>query len=54
MTIPEGVTVIGEGAFGMCLFVRDVYLPTSLKEVGAAAFCGMDELSVHVKDLSAF
>jgi hypothetical protein len=38
VTIPEGVTDIGNNAFSECENLTDVYLPKSLKRLGNGAF----------------
>lgn len=45
VTIPEGVTSIGIGAFAYCENLKNIDLPDSVTEIGGGAFvaCGFDE-----------
>lgn len=45
VTIPEGVTSIGIGAFAYCENLKSIDLPDSITEIGGGAFvaCGFDE-----------
>lgn len=36
--IPEGYTTLGKNSFSGCVNVKDVYLPSSIKEIGYQAF----------------
>ena len=36
--IPEGYTTLGKNSFSGCVNVKDVYLPSSIKEIGDQAF----------------
>ena len=45
MTIPEGVTKIGNGAFSGCTNLTRVTLPVSVAEVGYRAFYGCSDLT---------
>ena len=38
ITLPEGLTHIGEGSFDGCAYLRSVRLPRSLVSIGAGAF----------------
>lgn len=39
ITIPEGITTIGDFAFDQCSALESVTLPSTLKEIGKMAFC---------------
>ena len=43
--LPEGVVMIGEGAFWDCVSLRHVELPDSLMIIGDRAFCNCRELT---------
>ena len=45
ITVPEGVTYIGEGAFSECPNITRITLPDSLQVVGDGAFAGSSNLS---------
>ncbi|MCM1166027.1 MAG: leucine-rich repeat domain-containing protein [Lachnospiraceae bacterium] len=45
ITIPEGITVIGDWAFSNCESLESVKLPNSLKSLGYFAFQGCGELT---------
>lgn len=45
MTIPDGVTIIGEWAFSGCRSLTTVLLPTSVTEIGCRAFDNCNSLS---------
>ena len=47
ITVPEGVTSIGPGAFARCGSLDTVTLPTSLKEVGALILEGTHGKAIH-------
>ena len=47
ITVPEGVTSIGPGAFARCGSLDTVTLPTSLKEVGALILEGTHVKAIH-------
>lgn len=38
VTVPEGITAIGDGAFENCSFMTTLSLPDSLKDIGESAF----------------
>ena len=44
LTIPEGVTEIGQGAFGDCRKLWEVIIPESVTEIGGRAFQGCGKL----------
>lgn len=44
VTIPEGITHIGEYTFSSCEKLSSITLPQSLKEIGAGAFVGTSSL----------
>lgn len=46
--IPEGVVIVGDGAFNGCYNVTDVKIPNSVTTLGMAAFfaCGMAEITI--------
>ena len=48
VTIPNGVTEIGEGAFLRCVNLTSVSLPDTLTTVGESAFCYTDLESVNI------
>ena len=51
VTIPEGVTSIGDGAFGCCGKLTSVVIPDGVTSVGGAAFHGCSKLiSVEIPD----
>lgn len=51
VTIPEGVTKIGESAFRSCYFLENVKLPNSLLSIGDSAFYSCNNLkSVVIPD----
>ena len=45
ITIPDGVTEIGDGAFGDCSSLKTVKIPDSCTSIGMSAFCGCESLS---------
>ena len=45
VVLPEGVVMIGEGAFWDCINLRHVELPDSLLVIGDRAFCNCQELT---------
>ena len=47
ITVPEGVTSIGRGAFARCGSLDTVTLPTSLEEVGALILEGTHVKAIH-------
>lgn len=47
ITVPEGVTSIGPGAFARCGSLNTVTLPTSLEEVGALILEGTHVKAIH-------
>lgn len=51
ITIPEGVTVMGEGAFNPCLNATSVYLPASLENIQLVTF-GLHptDATIYVKE----
>ena len=54
VTIPEGVTTIGEWVFSRCQF-EDMTIPKSVTSIGRYAFNGCSKLkSVHISDLTAW
>lgn len=51
LVIPEGVTEIGEDAFGDCMSLKSVIIPESVTEIGGGAFIGCESLaSVTIPD----
>ncbi|MBE6134218.1 MAG: leucine-rich repeat domain-containing protein [Erysipelotrichaceae bacterium] len=48
VVVPEGVTVIGSGAFGRNETVKKIILPSTVKEIGGSAF----EKCVNLKELN--
>ena len=48
IVIPEGVTLIGEGAFYDCKSLETVSLPNSLECIGSLAFCGSKISSISI------
>ena len=54
VTIPEGVTTIGEWVFSSCP-LEDMTIPKSVTAIGQYAFAGCSKLkSVHIFDLTAW
>ena len=47
-TIPDGVVIVGEGAFNGCYNVTNVTIPNSVTTLGCAAFfsCGMSSITI--------
>ena len=45
VTIPDGVTKIGEGAFLYCTSLESVVIPDSVTQIGVGAFCACTSLS---------
>ena len=45
LTIPKGVTAIGERAFADCTSLKSVTIPKSVKSIGDSAFSGCTNLS---------
>ena len=45
ITIKEGVTTVGVGAFYLCTELKKVALPESVQAIGDLAFCGCVELT---------
>jgi hypothetical protein len=54
ITIPEGVTNIGEGAFKQCNSLNTITLPNSLKKIEGNAFYYCNIKNVHISDLKAW
>lgn len=51
VTIVEGVTSIGAGAFNNCLALSDVVIPTSVRKIGGSAFLNCNKLtSITIPD----
>ena len=44
VTIQNGVTSIGNGAFGTCMRISQIHIPSSVKRIGEWAFSGCDSL----------
>lgn len=44
VTIPEGVTKIGDNSFAGCVSLQTVYVPTTVKEIGSGAFSNCPSL----------
>ena len=44
VTIPEGVTKIGDNSFAGCVSLQTVYVPTTVKEIGSSAFSNCPSL----------
>ena len=44
VTIPEGITRIGDYTFAACAKLSSIALPQSLKEIGTGAFVGTSSL----------
>ena len=60
LTIPEGVTEIGEYAFNGCKKLKSVQFPTTLKNIGKSAFelcttgtdvCYLNDIEIEAQDL---
>ena len=43
--MPEGISIIGDGAFSGCSSLIDVYIPESTRSIGGAAFKGCESLT---------
>lgn len=55
ITIPEGVTSIGEDAFCYCCDLAVIKIPEQVKNIGEDAFSGCISLnSLHIKDVAAW
>lgn len=55
ITIPDGVTSIGDWAFGGCIGLTDITIPDGLTSIGDIAFNGCDNLSdIFITDLVAW
>lgn len=49
--VPEGIEMVGSGAFANCTTLTSVTLPDSVKEIGAGAFDGCSNLcSINIPD----
>ena len=44
MTLPAGVTEIGDAAFAGCSHLRKLILPAGVAAIGAGAFAGVQEI----------
>ncbi len=45
ITLPEGLTVIGEGAFQNAASLKEIFLPSSLTKISKSAFAGTTSLT---------
>ena len=55
MTIPSGVTTIGDGAFANCSSLTSVYIGNSVTSIGSSAFYNCSGLTtVNISDLAAW
>ena len=55
VTVPEGMTKIGEGAFSSNTKINKVILPDSMKELGMRAFAGCTGLSeINIENVAKF
>lgn len=61
VTIPEGIRIIGFGAFQYCDFIKNVDIPFGVREIGLSTFEGCESLeeinlpdSVEIIDAYAF
>ena len=51
VSVPDGITTIGENAFGACDDLQTVILPDSIKCIGTGAFCACNSLkSIHLPE----
>ena len=53
LTLPEGITTIGDYAFAGCTGLSEVIVPQSVTSIGAGAFSGCTNLSVTVLNTDA-
>lgn len=55
ISLPDGLTRIGNASFGRCSVLSDIHFPSSLKVIGEAAFSGCGNLrNVHLEDVSTW
>ena len=52
VTIPEGVTTIGDSAFSGCTKLSAVYMPATVSSIGDNAFYGVTALAAMGKDVT--
>jgi hypothetical protein len=49
VTIPNGVTAIGDGAFLFCTSLKSMTIPASVKKISDDAFMGCDNFTIRCK-----
>ena len=55
VTVPDGMTKIGEGAFSNNTKINKVILPNTMKEIGMRAFAGCTGLSeINIENVNKF
>lgn len=52
ITIPNGVTSIGEHAFSGCSSLTSITIPNSVTSIGNSAFCGCSSLTIYCEAIS--
>ena len=47
MTISDGATLIGDGAFDSCPALQNVFIPSSVTAIGFGVFFGCPNITIH-------